>query len=561
MLLAASAGAAVGSDARLVHQGQRAFESRPADLELTPKAPLHTGGEFFLLHTAEYSRYLYACYIICILDIIEKNALKPATPPLRPAGPKPRKDPAPPPPPLLRTRFSPAQLLCRFRKLLPLSLLASWLALSQQSFYERAFTPLVTLWYMVFQRLSDNHHLSHVQNDARQGGADRLSPKGKPLSSRIRSESTGTYSDARQRLPLWLLRQTLSYIATQLGLIFQTPRWFGLRVGLLDGSTFRLRPFGDIPKHFAPHGGGNSKRPPYWCVARVVGIVCLATGAVLDTAVGALKVSEQALCTSMLKAGFWTEWLLVGDRNFGVYSVARSIVSAGGQALLRLTKVRAAKLARSAGLKLRPGLDAHIRWTPTSHDRCPEGITPEPVAGRLLAVRISGPGFRTLTLYLFTTLLDPIQCPAQQLVELYGQRWNIEVDFRYIKTQMDLGFLEAHSTEIARKEWWAGLIAYNLIRWTMASAAAWAKIPLLRLSFCRARDLLVQWLTRYPTQRSTRSWEKLLKRIAKAQQPKRRKRRPSEPRAVRPFHKDVARLYGSRAEARKKLASQQTKSE
>lgn len=495
--------------------------------------------------------------MICILDIVEKNALKPAPP----SSPKRRQALQTPPPPLLRTRWRPDQLLGRFHRLLPVSLLASWLALSEQAFYERAFTPLVTLWYMVFQRLSDNHHLSHVQTDARQGGADRLSPKGKPLSRRIRSESTGTYSDARQRLPLELLCRTLWHTATQIGQTFQPPGWFGLKVGLLDGSTFRLRPFGDIPKHFPPHGGGNSKKPPYWCVARVVGILCWGTGAVLDTAVDALKVSEQALCAGMLKRGSWAEWLLVGDRNFGVYSVARSLVAAGGQALLRLTKARAAKLARSAGLKLRPGLDAQIRWVPTSHDQCPEGLTPKPLEGRLLVVHIRRRGFRTLRLYLFTTLLDPVQCPAPQLVELYGERWNIEIDFRYIKSQLDLGFLEPHSAEIARKEWWAGLIAYNLIRWTMASAAASARVPMARLSFSRARDLLLHWLTRYPAQNATGAWERLLSRIAKAQQPKRRKRPPSEPRAIRPFHKDVAKLYGSRAEARKKLASQNAKSE
>lgn len=467
----------------------------------------------------------------------------------------------PKPTPRLRTRFSAAQLLGQFRQLLPARLLATWLALSQQSFYQRAFTPRVSLWYLVFQRLSDNHHLSHVQTDARAGGADRLSPKGKPLSGRLRSESTGTYSDARQRLPLGLLHQSLWHIATQLAQAFQTPRWFGLQVALMDGSTFRLRPFGDIPQHFSPHTGGRSKKPPYWCVARVVGILCWATGAVLDTAVDALKRSEQSLCASMLKSHSWAGWLLVGDRNFGVYSVARSLVAAGGQGLLRLTEVRAAKLAHSAGLKLRPGLDAPLRCAPTGDDQCPEGITPEPVTGRLLVVRLSRAGFRTLTLYLFTTLLDPIDCPAQQLVELYGQRWHIEVDFRYIKAQMDLGFLEPHSAQLACKEWWAGLIAYNLVRWTMASAAALAKVPVRRLSFCRARDLLLQWLGRNATQGSSRSWERLLARIAKAQQPKRRKRRPSEPRAIRPFHSAMAELHGSRAEAREKLASQYAKSE
>lgn len=445
--------------------------------------------------------------------------------------------------------------------MLPASLLAGWLALSERTFYARAFTPLVTLWYMIFQRLNDNHHLSQVQEDAREGGADRLSPPAKPLSAQITSESTSAYSDARQRLPLPVCRRTLWHTAQQFGQSFKLPLWFGLQVGLLDGSTYRLRPFGDMPKHFPPHRPGNCNKPPYWCVARVVGLLCLATGAVLDSAVGSLRASEQALSAGMLKARSWAGWLLLGDRNFGVFSVACAISAAQGHGLLRLTQVRAAKLARSCGLKLRPGLDAPVNWSPSRHDQCPEGLSPTPVPGRLLVVRIHRPGFRSLVLYLFTTLVDKVQCPAQQLVPLYAQRWNIEVCFRYIKTQMQLGFLECHSADIARKEWFAGLIAYNLIRWTMASAAALTQVALPLLSFSRTRELLLGWLRRSPLhRRSPRSWERLLTRISKARQPKRRKPRPSEPRAVRPFRKDHATLDGSRTAARIRLARMYAKS-
>jgi hypothetical protein len=118
--------------------------------------------------------------------------------------------------------------------------------------------------------------------------------------------------------------------------------------------------------------------------------------------------------------------------------------------------------------------------------------------------------------------------------------------------QMDLGFLECRSAEMVRKEWLAGLIAYNLIRWTMGAAAALAAVPLQHLSFSRARELPFGWCLRTALGRgSIRAWCRLLKRIAKARLPKRRKRRPSEPRAIRAFQKDVAKLEGSREKARK----------
>ncbi len=126
---------------------------------------------------------------------------------------------------------------------------------------------------------------------------------------------------------------------------------------------------------------------------------------------------------------------------------------------------------------------------------------------------------------------------------------------------MDLGFLECRSADMLRKEWLAGLIAYNLIRWTMAVAAASAQVALQRLSFSRTRELLIGWIVRSSSRRRRlRSWQQLLARIAKAQLPKRRKRRPSEPRAIRPFYKAFARLEGPRAAARHKLTQINAKS-
>ena len=292
----------------------------------------------------------------------------PPSPRRRPTKTKPAPTPAPQ---LLRTRFSTAQLLRRFHQLLPTAVLPSWLALGDKTFYQRAFTPLITLWYLVFQRLGDNHHLSHVLEDALAGGADRLSGPGKALSRQLRSEATTSFSDARQRLPLEVCRNTLRHTADHTARALQEPKSFDLTIGLMDGSTNRARPFGDIPEQFPPHRPGNSKKPPYWCLARVVGILSLATGAVVDSAMGALQVSEQALSFLLLAQRSWEGWLLLADRNFGVYSVVRAAVSAQAQLLFRLTKARATRLARCAGLQLEPGLDAHLTWSRTAHDQCP----------------------------------------------------------------------------------------------------------------------------------------------------------------------------------------------
>jgi hypothetical protein len=370
----------------------------------------------------------------------------------------------------------------------------------------------------------------------------------------LTSEATTSFNDARQRLPLEVFQKTLWHTAAQIASCVEAARWFGLSVALLDGTTCRLRPFGDIPGHFPAHRPGNCKKPPYWCVTRVVGMVCLATGALLDSAMGSLKASEQALCALLLKRP-WKKWILVADRNFGVYSVARATIAAQAHLLARMTKVRAAKLARLAGVSLVSELDTLVTWHPSHHDQSPEGLERAPVPGRLIVICCERPGFRQVTLYLFTTLLDPQIYSAQALAKLYAQRWQIELCLRYIKAQMDLGFLECHSADMARKLWLSGLIAYNLIRWTMAAAAALAQVPVQILSFSRARELLLGWCIRWSVRRpSLHSWKLLLKRVAKARLPKRRKPCPSEPRAIRIFQRDVPKLEGSRETARQKLA-------
>jgi hypothetical protein len=488
-----------------------------------------------------------------------KNAPKP-----RSAKPSKARRPAktaPPPLMPLRTTFGPAQLLRRFHKLLPAALLMDWLALDSKSFYQRAFTPLISLWYILFQRLDPNHCLSRVVQDAHYGGADRLSPKGKRLSAQLTSMATTSYSEARQRYPLAILRQCLWHIARSVVDAFEIKSWLGHKSALLDGSTLRLRPLGDIAKEFTPHRPGNCKKEPYWCVSRVIGMFCLATGAVLDTAMGPLTTSEQALFSQLLMQNpCWTDWVLVADRNFGVYSVARAVQHAKAHLVSRMTRSRARKMARLAGVPLIPGVDVRVSWKPSKHDRCPEGLERQPVEGRLVIVRVQRAG-RWVTLFLFTTLIDNNKYTPEALAQLYGQRWQVELYFRYVKTQMELGFLECCSAEMARKEWLAGMAAYNLIRFTMASAAALAGISVHVLSFSRTREMLLAWLQRlsyfHPT---LRSWKNLLAQITKARLPKRKKPRPSEPRAIRPFTINFPKLQGSRATARKNLASACAKS-
>jgi len=207
---------------------------------------------------------MYAYYIVCILHTIQKNVSFPKTPP-----------PQPP--------FPPDQLLRWFVRLLPGRALRKLPALQSKSFYDRLFNPLVTLWYLLFQRLHSDHTLESALADARSGGADRLNQK---LSRGLVSNSTCSYSDARQRLPWQFLAQALVLQARNIIGLSPSTLWHGWVVCLLDGSTVRLRSNKDLVKQFPPNS--NQYGRPYWCLMRVVVGFCALSGAALDCAIGPL---------------------------------------------------------------------------------------------------------------------------------------------------------------------------------------------------------------------------------------------------------------------------------
>jgi hypothetical protein len=71
----------------------------------------------------------------------------------------------------------------------------------------------------------------------------------------------------------------------------------------------------------------------------VVGF-CASSGLAVGTGLGPETASEQALAVPLiLRAAVARLW--VGDRNFGVWRIARAAFQAHGQVLLRLTEARA----------------------------------------------------------------------------------------------------------------------------------------------------------------------------------------------------------------------------
>lgn len=452
------------------------------------------------------------------------------------------------------TRPTPAQVRQRFWRLAGLAVLAA-----PRGHYERVWTPLLTLWYFIWQQLQPHPTLAAVVTDARRGGADRLAAGPRPLSRRIKSRATTSYCLARQRLPLAWVRDCFQKQGQQLRQLAKPASRAGRDwpVELLDGSTKRLRPYGDLAQAFPPQHPAGRKN--YWCAARILVSFCATTGLALGALMASHRVSEQALAVQLMLAAAKPA-LYVGDRNFGVWRVARAARQSGGHLLARLTQARARKLF---GKKRLPRwLDAPRSWQPSAHDQVDAGLAKEAVAGRLVIVRTTRPGWRTQVLYLFTTLTDAVDYPPARLLAIYGWRWRAELNFRDLKVTLAQNQSAVKSADLARKEFYAGLMAYNLVHSLMTAASGGDPG---QLSFAQVRLLLAAVMTELWTPARSRAagrrrlrW--LWAEAAAARLPRRPKPRPSEPRAQyyepRPFPK----LTQSRSAARRALKKSSPKS-
>jgi len=170
---------------------------------------------------------------------------------------------------------------------------------------------------------------------------------------------------------------------------------------------------------------------------------------------------------------------------------------------------------------------------------------------RQTKITVSEPGFRTRTIYLVTTLLDPEQYPAQDLADLYFRRWDVELFFRDIKTVMGMDILRCKTPAMIRKELLMYFIAYNCIRRIMYEAAEEAGVPVRLVSFKTTLQTLRSWEPNLNQARlSKRERFRLLSMLYASitQNPIRQRPGRSEPRAVKRRRRNYHLLTKPRAE-------------
>ena len=429
------------------------------------------------------------------------------------------------------------------------------------SWRDRVWNPVRTVWTFLIQVLHPDAPCREAVAAvlAQEAATERPNGQARPTQGSRASPDPSAYCQARGRLPLGVFKAAFNQVGHRLQEKVQDSyRWYGRRIWMADGSTVSMPDTPELQKAFGQPP--NQKPGCGFPMARIVALFAWASGTVLDVAIGRWGQSELPLLYSiwgLLEPGD----ILLADRLFCSYRTLAQLGQRGCDGVFRLNG------SRSRALDLRKGrrlgrTDRLVTWERPDWCTLRMRISrrqwrrwPKSLTVRLIRIHTQVPGYRSQTINLATTLLDPVAYPVEDLAALYGDRWTVELRLREIKTTLKMDILRCKSPEAIHKEILMHLLAYNLIRSLLWQASVAQGRPLHRLSFAgavRRLEVMGPYLWLFAgTCWSTCLYGLLLEWIARDKLPYRPGR--IEPRVVKRRPKSYDRLDRPRCELRAAL--------
>jgi Transposase DDE domain len=447
----------------------------------------------------------------------------------------------------LRTQFAQADGL-PFADVLTADRLDRALQEEKAQWREAVYTPVLTLWAFLSQVVN--------RDSSCRAAVARVLAWLVSRGERPCSPKTGPYCKARRRLPESLLHRLVRETGQEVHR--RSPaawRWKGRCVKIADGTTVSMP---DTPANQAVYPQSPSQKPGLgFPLARLVVVFSLACGTVLEAALGRYQgkqAGENALLRTLADT-FAAGDVLLTDRYFGGWFDLALWQRRGVDVVVRLHQRR--RCDPRLGRRLGPG-EHVVAWPkpqrPDWMDEATYQALPEQLELREVRVRVRQRGFRTRALVVVTTLLDAGAYTADDLADLYRLRWHAELDLRSLKETLGMGVLRCHSPAMVRKEVWAHLLSYNLIRAVLAAAADDLGADPRELSFTGAVQALTAFAERLleADRRTTAELCEWLLLMVAAQLVGDRPNRV-EPRARKRRPKQYPLLTQPRDEARRKL--------
>lgn len=408
---------------------------------------------------------------------------------------------------------------------------------------ERVFSPLWTLWAWLSQVLSSDQSC-RMAVAAVNISRERL----EKLSC---SMNTGAYARARQRLSEEFLSRIQRATAEELEAA-QLPDWLWHKrnVKLVDGTVISMP---ETLSNQQAYGWSTGVFPS----ARVVGVFSFSCGTCLDVRVSPMcgeGHGEPSLLLQMWD-NFKPQDIALFDRNFSNYPIFAKCILHDVDFVSRLNPL--VKLEKYRKERLGPNewlveLKADgLKWVKKDFT---EKIPPT-IQVRIIKAKVKTPGFRVKTISVITSLLDAKAYPASEVVELYRQRWDVELDLRCIKTELKMDVLRVQTPEMVRKDVRMHIICYNLLRMVMAQAAARHGHLPREMSFKLTQQVFETFRIALTGDESDAYWTHIYQSVLNliGNQPLPARPGRIEPRAVRRIKRKYRRLRQSRDLARRQF--------
>ena len=164
--------------------------------------------------------------------------------------------------------------------------------------------------------------------------------------------------------------------------------------------------------------------------------------------------------------------VLLGDRSFANYWIIGLATLLSLEVVFRQHQLRKVDFRKGRPL----GQNDHlITWEKPKRPKWMAKLLyaamPATLTLREVRVRIPKGKNRIRDLVVVTTLLDAGRYNKGEIETLYLRRWQAELHLRSLKTTLQMDILRCKTPAMLRKEIWAHLLIYNLIRMAMAQAA------------------------------------------------------------------------------------------
>jgi hypothetical protein len=260
------------------------------------------------------------------------------------------------------------------------------------------------------------------------------------------------------------------------------------RVVALDGTTLETP---DTEANVEGFGRPASEQgQAAWPRLRVVGLVETGTHVLFGAVLGRFSEGEVTLAKPVLKhlrAGM----LCLADRAFPGLMLWREAAASGAELVWRVRQ----KVNLPCEARLADGSYLSHMYGKWERGRG----RGECVAVRVIDYEVRDATGKVTSYRLITTILDPEAAPAQELAELYHERWEFETTLDEFKTHLRGArtVLRSQSPEMIRQECYGLLLAHFALRALMHEAALIVDRDPDRLSFIHTVRVVRRSLPRF----------------------------------------------------------------